>query len=860
MNVALAAHGHGVAETLRDGLNRTGDVALRLGLRLERRERLQRRGGQQRARPRPKILCGEFCSGDVLEILVDVGRVDHLPFTAFVDVLEQLVAGQIAACLDDLRKPPVLEIDGVPDAALAAELESHLRSADLRVLVAHRRQPEGMIVAGVLLVADADQRLLQQLYDSREHFLPRQPPLLQIGAGVAANARKHPRERDEAFVLRFVTLFAPARMVAVLFASTRVAPRRLNVAVGVGTDPHVRPRRRDDDRSDALELGAIGNRAAVGSDVAKTVLTPEPADAGRALVVDMAEVDLLRGFTLQTFPRARQFRHPHVFQQKAGLKANPLGLPAPARNISRVNHRLCTSAVACLAVAASLAAQAPQPYDVLIKGGRVLDGSGNPWLAADIGIRGARIVGMGRLGNAAASRVIDARGLTVSPGFIDVHSHASDGLADTLKDARQLIAQGITTVALNPDGGGPVDLRAQRIGYEQRGVGVNVALYVPHGSIRREVLGMADRAPSADELAKMVALAKNGMEAGGIGLSSGLYYAPGNYAKTDEVIALAKVVGDMGGVYESHIRDEADFNIGVVAAVDEVIRISEEGHLPGIVAHMKALGPASWGLSMALVERIRQARERGVEVYADQYPYDASGTGIVGALIPRWAEVGGRPEMLKRIQGPERQRLAADIRRNFQRRGGADKLVISLYRPNRSLEGQTLAAVSKAMNEPPEEAVMDLLVEGEASLVSFNMSEDDVALIMKQPFTMTCTDGNLTPFGEGKPHPRGNGAFARKIHVYVNERGVVDLPFAVRSMTSLPASVFGMKDRGVLRPGAWADILVFDPKNVRDAATYTNPHQLAEGMEYVLVNGVVEKDAQAFTGKLGGRVITPDRR
>src|SRR5213593_4497854 len=520
------------------------------------------------------------------------------------------------------------------------------------------------------------------------------------------------------------------------------------------------------------------------------------------------------------------------------------------------------AAVALLLYAAALSSQSA-PYDVLIKNGHVLDGSGNPWLAADIGIRGGRIVDMGRLGNAAASRVIDARGLTVSPGFIDVHSHASDGLADTLKDARQLIAQGITTVALNPDGGGPVDLRAQRIGYEQRGVGVNVALYVPHGSIRREVLGMADRAPSADELAKMVALAKNGMEAGGIGLSSGLYYAPGNYAKTDEVIALAKVVGEMGGVYESHIRDEADFNIGVVAAVDEVIRISEEGHLPGIVAHIKALGPASWGLSMALVERIRQARDRGVEVYADQYPYDASGTGIVGALIPRWAEVGGTAELLKRIQGPEHDRLAADIRRSFERRGGAEKLVISSYAANTAFEGQSLAQVSKTLGKPPEEAAMELLVKaggGGASLVSFNMAESDIEYIMKQPFTMTCTDGDLVPFGQGKPHPRGNAAFARKIRVYVNERGVIDLPFAIRSMTSLPAAVFGLKDRGVLRPGSWADILVFDPAKVRDAATYLEPHQMSEGMEYVLVNGVIEKDAGAFTDRLGGRVVTPERR
>jgi N-acyl-D-amino-acid deacylase len=275
---------------------------------------------------------------------------------------------------------------------------------------------------------------------------------------------------------------------------------------------------------------------------------------------------------------------------------------------------------------------------------------------------------------------------------------------------------------------------------------------------------------------------------------------------------------------------------------------------------MKALGPASWGLSMALVEKIRQARDRGVEVWADQYPYDASGTGIVGALIPRWAEVGGRPELVKRIEGTERERLAADIRRNFARRGGPDKLVISRYPPNPALEGQSLAQVSTALGKSPEETAMQLLVKGDASLVSFNMAERDIELIMRQPFTMTCTDGDLVPFGQGKPHPRGNGAFARKIRLYVNERGAIDLPFAVRSMTSLPASVFGLKDRGVLRPGAWADILVFDPAKVRDAATYLEPHQLSEGMEYVLVNGVIEKDGNAFTGQLGGRVVTPERR
>ena len=513
-----------------------------------------------------------------------------------------------------------------------------------------------------------------------------------------------------------------------------------------------------------------------------------------------------------------------------------------------------------LAAAAAPQPQPPARYDIVIRNGRILDGSGNPWLAADIGIRGGRIADMGRLGNAPAARVIDASGLTVAPGFIDVHSHASTGLAGELNDARQLLAQGLTTVMLNPDGGGTPDLRAQRASFETRGVGVNVALYVPHGSIRREVLGMADRTPTPSELTRMVTMARNGMEAGGIGLSSGLYYAPGSYATTEEVIALAKVVGEMGGVYESHIRDEADYSVGVLAAVQEVIRIAEEARIPGVVGHMKALGPASWGLSMALVEKIRQARDRGVEVWADQYPYDASGTGIVGALIPRWAEVGGRPELLKRIQGPEHERLAADIRRNFERRGGPEKLVISRYSPNPALEGQSLAQVSKALGKPPEEAAMELLIKGDASLVSFNMNERDIELIMRQPFTMTCTDGDLLPFGQGKPHPRGNGAFARKIRVYVNERGAIDLAFAIRSMTSLPASVFGLKDRGVLRPGAWADILLFDPAKVRDAATYLEPHQLSEGMEYVLVNGVIARDGGTFTGKLAGRVVTPERR
>jgi N-acyl-D-amino-acid deacylase len=518
-----------------------------------------------------------------------------------------------------------------------------------------------------------------------------------------------------------------------------------------------------------------------------------------------------------------------------------------------------TAGLVCVGLAATSSQNAP-PFDILIRNGHVLDGSGNPWHAADIGVRDGRVAALGRLGDAPAARVIDATGLTIAPGFIDVHSHAAAGLAGSLKEGRALVAQGITTVVLNPDGGGTLDLKAQRTGYEERGTGVNVALYVPHGTIRREVLAMDDRAPTPGELARMVSLARAGMAAGGIGLSSGLYYAPGSYAKLDEVIALAKVASEFGGVYESHVRDEADYSVGVVAAVEEVIRVADEAKLPGIVAHMKALGPASWGLSTTLVAHIQQARDRGVQVYADQYPYDASSTGLEAALVPRWAEVGGAAELRKRIDGPEHSRLVREMAANLERRGGAKTLVIARYQPDASLEGKSLDEIARARRMAPVEAAMDLIMKGGASVVSFNMAEPDIELIMRQPFTMTCTDGDLVAAGQGKPHPRGNGAFARKLRVYVRERAVVDLPFAIRSMTSLPASVYGMKDRGVLRPGAWADVLVFDPAKVRDVATYEDPHQMSEGIQYAMVNGVVVKDAGSFTGKLPGKVVTPERR
>jgi N-acyl-D-amino-acid deacylase len=503
---------------------------------------------------------------------------------------------------------------------------------------------------------------------------------------------------------------------------------------------------------------------------------------------------------------------------------------------------------------------AQQRFDVLLRGGQVLDGSGAPARRADVGVTADRIAAIGDLSAAAATTVLDVSGRFVTPGFIDVHSHAGPGLATAdLKHGQPVLAQGITTVLVNPDGGGPVDLAAQRAGYERNGIGLNVGLMVPHGSVRREVLGMSDRDPTPAELTRMVGLARDGMRAGAFGLSSGLYYAPGSYSTTAEVIEMAKAAAERGGSYTSHIRDEADYGIGVVAAVDEVITIAERAGLTGVVTHMKALGPASWGLSKTLVEHIEAARQRGVKVFADQYPYEASGTGIVGALMPRWAQVGGRDVMQRRITGELRGKVREEVKANLARRGGADTFLVAEYAPDPTIEGQRLSALAAKAGQTPEEYALTLLEKDDAGLVSFNMAEDDIGLIMRQPWTMTCTDGGLQPLTEGKPHPRAYGAFPRKLARYVRERGVVDLPFAIRSMTSLSAEVFGLKDRGVIRPGAFADLVAFDLAAVDEAATYEQPHQLARGLDTIIVNGRVMRTNGRFANLLPGRVLRLER-
>jgi len=499
-----------------------------------------------------------------------------------------------------------------------------------------------------------------------------------------------------------------------------------------------------------------------------------------------------------------------------------------------------------------------QQFDLIIRNGRVLDGTGNPWYRADVAITGDRVEAVGDLRGRRARREIDAAGLYVAPGFIDAHSHAGTALVrPELSAGQPLLAQGITTVVVNPDGGGAVDLARQRRELERHGLGVNVAQLVPHGSVRAQVMEMADRAPTPAELNRMRALVRAGMEAGAFGLSSGPYYAPGSYAATEELVELARVAAEFGGVYTSHIRDEGDFSVGVVAAVDEVIHVAREAALPGIVTHIKVLGPRVWGFSNALVHRIERARADGVEIFADQYPYTASATSLVGALVPRWAQVGGDTALIRRIDDPaDRARLMADVAENLDRRGGAERIQFRRHRADPTVEGRTLHAVADERGRSAVETTLDLLRAGGASIVSFNMHDDDVERLMRQPWTMTASDGELVPMGEGVPHPRAYGTFPRKIRLYVVEKGTVDLAAAIRSMTSLPAAVHRMHDRGILREGAVADVVVFDLDRIADPSDYQRPHQLAEGMVHVLVGGRFAIENGRFAEQLHGRVLS----
>jgi N-acyl-D-aspartate/D-glutamate deacylase len=499
-------------------------------------------------------------------------------------------------------------------------------------------------------------------------------------------------------------------------------------------------------------------------------------------------------------------------------------------------------------------AQTPQQLDLLIRNGSVLDGSGSAAIHADIGILGDRIVLIGPHITRPARRTLDATGLIVTPGFIDPHTHTAADLSDPKRAHNApYLMQGVTTVVTGNDGDSPTDIAATLAKWKQQGIGTNAALFIGQGTVRRQVLQMSDAAPSAEQLAQMKSLVATAMDGGAIGLSTGLYYAPGSYATTEEVIALAKVAAAHGGLYDTHMRDESSYTIGLLASVRETIRIGNEAHIPVMISHIKALGADVWGQSAQVIAIIDAARKSGLNITASQYPYTASGSNVTASLVPRWAEADG--DLQKNLVDPAlHTRLLLEMNENLVRRGGPDTLLITAVPASRdkSIVGKTLTTIAKERNETPVDAAIQIVQNGGASVASFNMKDADIEAFMRQPWVMTCSDGS-----EG--HPRKYGTFPRKLRLYVfdkPDKPVVSLPFAIRSNTSLPAETLGLKDRGLLKQGYFADILVFDPKTIRDQATYESPRVLATGVRYLTVNGQLAIDDGVLTPNLAGRPLT----
>lgn len=503
-----------------------------------------------------------------------------------------------------------------------------------------------------------------------------------------------------------------------------------------------------------------------------------------------------------------------------------------------------------LGIAALALGAAPSPgqqADLLIRGGTVYTGSGEPF-TGDVAIRGDRIVAVGRNLKLSAARVIDARGMIVAPGFIDPHTHMGGDLASADAATRLVPAflmQGVTTAFIGNDGGGDPDMAKVLGSATTRPVGINYAAYVGFGAVREQVVGEADRAPTPAELGRMKTMVADAMCHGALGLSTGLFYAPQSFAKTDEVVALAREAGKRGGVYDSHIRDESSYTVGLAAAIDEAIAIGREGALPTHISHIKALGVDVQGQAGAIIAKVEAARAAGQKVTADQYPWDASGTSLVASLMPLWAQDGGRPALLKRFDDSALgDRLRADIAENLRKRGGPDKLLIV----QGNYAGRTLADVAKALGEDPVRAAISAIRLADARVVSFNQSEADIAAFMQRPWVMTSSDAS-------GGHPRIFGSFARKYAKYAKAEHVISLRDFVERSSALTADTFGIKDRGRLRAGAFADVVVFDPARYAARATYAQPTLLAQGVRTVVVNGVVALDKGALTGKAAGRAL-----
>ncbi len=540
-------------------------------------------------------------------------------------------------------------------------------------------------------------------------------------------------------------------------------------------------------------------------------------------------------------------------------------MPSPLASISVRRTIGSLSAIAALLCVAGAAARTDGTVDVIIRGGTIYDGGEGKPLIGDVAIRGDRIVHVGLSGRYSAERVIDAKGMIVAPGFIDPHTHADSFIRSPDKSVRVNAAwlnQGVSTVMIGVDGYGTPDVAEDAGKLAGSGIGTNIVPFVGFGPVRQRVLGQDARAPNPAELDAMKALVAKGMCEGAVGLSTGLFYAPQSFATTGEVVAVAREAAMRGGLYDTHQRDESSYSIGLLGSVQEAIEIGRQAGMPVHFAHLKALGVDVHGRAGAVIAAIDAARKAGVDVTADQYPWLASGSSLDASLLPRWAVDGGGTALLKRLDDPATlARIRAEMQDNLRRRGGAGALL--LIAQDFPWTGKTLAEVAGEWKIDSRDAALRIIRQsieakdqgaksGGAAVASFNMAQADVDLLMKQPWMVTSSDGS-----DG--HPRMFATFPEKYVRYVRERNVISLATFIRQSTGRTADIYKLDRRGYLRPGYFADVLVFDPAQYAPRANYVRPRELSVGVRKLFVNGELAIDDSRATGVAAGRALLRSR-
>ncbi|MEO7659666.1 MAG: D-aminoacylase, partial [Pyrinomonadaceae bacterium] len=502
-------------------------------------------------------------------------------------------------------------------------------------------------------------------------------------------------------------------------------------------------------------------------------------------------------------------------------------------------------------------AQNVDKFDLVITNARIVDGTGNPWFRGSIAIKDGKIAKVGRVKNADAKQTIDAKGQIVAPGFIDVHTHAEDVYNNP--KAENFLRMGVTSLVTGNCGGSELNVKEFLGRIKEKPLAVNLSTLIGHNTVRSNAMGLDDRAPTADEQAKMNGLVERAMLDGAVGLSTGLIYLPGTFAKTEEVVELAKSASKYGGVYASHIRDEGT---DVVKAINEAIDIGEQADMPVEISHFKISSKTLWGQSPMTIGLVKAARARGLNVTIDQYAYTASSTSL-DSRIPSWAIAGGRNEGKKRLADPAtRLKAANEMKAELKKKSFKDFefAYVASYRPNPEFNGKNIKEITKLARGKEKlddqiEQMFEMYEKGGAGMVYRVMSEDDVATIMREPFAMIASDSGVREFNVGVPHPRGYGNNARVLGRYVRDQKLISLEDAIRKMTSLPAQTFGLRDRGQIREGFAADLVIFDEKTITDKATFEAPHQYAEGFTAVIVNGAPVFADGKMTAAMPGQAL-----